>query len=121
MMVMEGDAKMNLDDELGTELIPPPDHLDQSLERGKRSADDGVAIDDTMFKLTEVASQTIAADQAEFGDSWTFELVIELPQIDATDFWSDLKIELFGLDPEYGGFGATRSFTWWVVPSSDRT
>ena len=90
---MEGDG-------LGTEVIPPASNLSLAARR-KRAAAEGAAIEDSMFKLTEVASQTIAADQAEFGDSWTFELVIDLPQLDSTDM-SDIKIELFGLDPDYG-------------------
>ena len=93
---MEGDG-------LGTEVIPPPaaaSNLSLAARR-KRAATEGAAIEDSMFKLTEVASQTIAADQAEFGDSWTFELVIDLPQLDNTDM-TDIKIELFGLDPDYG-------------------
>ena len=99
MMVMEGDPNQNLDHELGTEVVPSVSN--QSLARRKRSASDGASIEDYMFSLTEVASQTIAADQAEFGDSWTFELVIDLPILDTSDM-TDIKIELFGLDPDYG-------------------
>ena len=99
MMVMEGDPNQNLDHELGTEVVPSASN--QSLARRKRSASDGASIEDYMFSLTEVASQTIAADQAEFGDSWTFELVIDLPILDIGDM-TDIKIELFGLDPDYG-------------------
>ena len=99
MMVMEGDPNQNLDHELGTEVVPPASNL--SLARKKRSASDGASIEDYMFSLMEVASQTIAADQAEFGDSWTFELVIDLPILDTSDM-TDIKIELFGLDPDYG-------------------
>ena len=99
MMVMEGDPNRNLDHELGSEVVPPASN--QSLARKKRSASDGASIEDYMFSLTEVASQTIAADQAEFGDSWTFELVIDLPILDIGDM-TDIKIELFGLDPDYG-------------------
>ena len=95
LLVVEGDPKLNRD-------VLPPAASNRSLARRKRAAPEGAAVEDAMFKLTEVASQTIAADQAEFGDSWTFELAIELPQLDPSSDMTDIRIELFGLDPEYG-------------------
>ena len=56
------------------------------------------------MSLTEVASEAIAADQADVGDSWTFELTIELPRVDIEDS-RNLKVELFGLDAAKGVFG----------------
>ena len=56
------------------------------------------------MNLTEVASQAIAADQAGIGDSWTFELMIDLPGVAVEDY-KDLKVEIFGLDPTAGVFG----------------
>ena len=54
------------------------------------------------MNLTEVASHAIAADQADIGDSWTFELTIDLPGADAKDS-KDLKVEIFGLDSNSTG------------------
>ena len=56
------------------------------------------------MNLTEVASQAIAADQADIGDSWTFELTLDLPGVAAEDS-KDLRVEIFGLDPTGGVFG----------------
>ena len=55
--------------------------------------------------LTEVASQAIAADQADIGDSWTFELTIDLPPGIAVEDSKELRVEIFGLDPTGGVFG----------------
>lgn len=56
------------------------------------------------MNLTEVASQAIASDQADIGDSWTFELTIGLPGVAEEDN-EDLKVEIFGLDSTGGVFG----------------
>ncbi len=70
-----------------------------SLARDKRAA--SMLLEDSLFNMTEVASQTIAADQADIGDSWTFDIVLDLPGIAIVDK-SDITVELFGLDPDYG-------------------
>ena len=54
------------------------------------------------MNLTEVASHAIAADQADIGDSWTFELTIDFPGVAAEDS-EDLKVEIFGLDSNSTG------------------
>ena len=59
----------------------------------------------TVMHLTEVASQGIAADQADIGDSWTFELTINLPPGIAVEDSKELRVEIFGLDPAGGVFG----------------
>ena len=104
LVVMESDPKLNHSDILASDWLDAGEAImspsNQTL-RQKRSPSEGAAIEDTMFSLTEVASETVAADQAELGDSWTFELAIELPQLDSGDM-ADIKIELFGLDPDYG-------------------
>ena len=110
LVVLEGDSDLNRGGGLGTDVFPSSSASNGSLARRKRATSAGAGVEDSMFKLTEVASQTIAADQAEFGDSWTFELVIDLPQLDQTDM-TDIKIELFGLDPEYGWHGAVAGCT----------
>jgi hypothetical protein len=70
-----------------------------TLSRPKRAVGD--SMDDIIINMNEVASETVAADEADMGDSWTFELVIDLPKITLEDK-SDIKVELFGLDPDTG-------------------
>lgn len=70
-----------------------------TLSRPKRAVGD--SMDDIIINMNEVASETVAADEADMGDSWTFELVIDLPKISLEDK-SDIKVELFGLDPDTG-------------------
>lgn len=51
--------------------------------------------------MTEVASQTIGPDDVDIGDSFTFQVEIDLPAVTPTDK-SDLVFELFGLDAADG-------------------
>ena len=72
--------------------------------RRKRSSEAEDAFGSGSLNLTEVASEAIAADLADVGDSWTFELTIDLPGVAVEDN-RDLKVELFGLDAAKGVFG----------------
>lgn len=58
-------------------------------------------MDATNFTLVEVASQTISSSMVDVGDSFTFEVVVDLPGIIVANK-SDMVIEIFGLDADSG-------------------
>ena len=53
------------------------------------------------FSMAEVASQAISSTQVDIGDSFTFEVEMDIPGISIEDK-SDLKVEVFGIDPAKG-------------------
>ncbi|XP_059091103.1 uncharacterized protein LOC131886721 [Tigriopus californicus] len=64
----------------------------------------GTNINDANFTFVEVASQTMGSMLVEIGDSFTFEVTIDLPGILDTKK-SDMVIEIFGLDSSNGVAG----------------
>ncbi len=74
-------------------------HSTGGHSRPKRAV--GTSLDDSMINMTLVASESLGADQADLGDSWTFDVKIDFPAIALPDA-TDVKIELFGVDPDYG-------------------
>ena len=51
--------------------------------------------------MTETASQAKGPDQVDLGDSFTFNVLFDLPGI-AFDQKADLHVELFSLKADYG-------------------
>jgi hypothetical protein len=51
----------------------------------------------TLFTMLEVASQTINESLVDIGDSFTFQVTIDLPGIDIDDK-ADVSFEIFAID-----------------------
>ncbi len=61
----------------------------------------GTTLDDIVVTMTEIASQTRGPTVVDIGDSFTYELVIDLSGI-AIGQKSDLAIEIFAMDATNG-------------------
>ncbi len=69
----------------------------------------GTTLDQAIFKFDDVASQVISATQIDVGDSYTFRVELDLPQVPA-DQRSDLKVEIFALTADQGLFAYVKHF-----------
>ena len=61
----------------------------------------GSGFNNVGIQLIELASQAISAEDVDAGDSFTMKFVMDFPAIPSVDK-SDLKIELFAMDPSIG-------------------
>ncbi len=63
----------------------------------------GTTPDQAVFTLEEVASQAIASDQVDIGDSFTFSATLDLPGL-AEEDRDDLAFEAFGMHLHKGTY-----------------
>eukprot|EP00095_Tigriopus_kingsejongensis_P012590 maker-scaffold642_size120736-snap-gene-0.18 protein:Tk12590 transcript:maker-scaffold642_size120736-snap-gene-0.18-mRNA-1 annotation:"hypothetical protein" len=61
----------------------------------------GIEMTNATFTMTEVASQSNGNNSATIGDSFTYEVILDLPGI-GLDKKGDLIFEIFGLDSDNG-------------------
>lgn len=61
----------------------------------------GSGFNNVGIQLIELASQAISAEDVDAGDSFTMKFVMDFPAIPSVDK-SDVKIELFAMDPSIG-------------------
>ena len=59
----------------------------------------GTGYDNTTVRLREVASQTISGSRVDVGDTFTFELAVDLAHVINP---ADLNVEIFGMEPDEG-------------------
>ena len=65
------------------------------------SSQAGTTLDESIFYIEEIASQTKGHDQIDVGDSFTFHAVLDLTAVDVDDK-SDLKFEAFAMSSTQG-------------------
>ena len=58
-------------------------------------------MDNVVIEMIGTANQTAGTANMDFGESLTFQIIIDLPGIPDVDA-SDLTIEVFALDPNNG-------------------
>ncbi len=61
----------------------------------------GETLDNAIFGINVIASQTISDNEVEVGDSYTIEVHIDMPGITVEDR-SDLVVEVFAVRPDQG-------------------
>lgn len=83
------------------------------LQRPKRSARvkraTGTSMEDVIFSMTEIASQSLGGGNADIGDSFTYNVAVDLPDLSAEA--TDIKMEIFAIEPTTGiaGFSICQS------------
>jgi hypothetical protein len=63
----------------------------------------GTSVDAITVTLTTVSQQAVSENAVDIGNSFTYQLVIDLPAIDAA-YSTDFSIEFFAFSPLTGKF-----------------
>ena len=56
-------------------------------------------MNDVVFTMTETASQSLGSGNADIGDSFTYNVVVDLPHLSEA---TDITMEIFAIDPTTG-------------------
>ena len=73
----------------------------------------GYDLDDAVFTMTEISSQTTGATATavDIGDSFTYNMRLDLPGVDVSAK-SDLSVEIFGMMPGQGTWVTKTPLLW---------